>query len=72
MCVQLSVCVQCVCRVVCLLVVPVLLYVFWFYVHLSVLNRSGPHDQLMSSAFQATLQVDAHTMHTALRGHFGW
>ncbi|XP_011617918.1 protein O-mannosyl-transferase 1 [Takifugu rubripes] len=51
-----SVCVQCVCRVVCLLVLPVLLYVFWFYVHLSLLNRSGPHDQLMSPAFQAGLQ----------------
>uniref|UniRef100_A0AAQ6A0U0 dolichyl-phosphate-mannose--protein mannosyltransferase n=1 Tax=Amphiprion ocellaris TaxID=80972 RepID=A0AAQ6A0U0_AMPOC len=53
---SLNVCVQCVCRVVCLLVVPVLLYVFWFYLHLSLLNRSGPHDQLMSSAFQASLQ----------------
>uniref|UniRef100_A0A1A7WML2 Protein O-mannosyl-transferase 1 n=1 Tax=Iconisemion striatum TaxID=60296 RepID=A0A1A7WML2_9TELE len=53
---HLSVFVQCVCRVVCLMVVPVLLYVFWFYIHLSLLNRSGPHDQLMSSAFQASLQ----------------
>ncbi|XP_058492669.1 protein O-mannosyl-transferase 1 isoform X1 [Solea solea] len=53
---HLSVCVQCVCRFVCLLVVPVLLYVFWFYVHLGILNRSGPHDQFMSSAFQAGLQ----------------
>uniref|UniRef100_A0AAQ6INT2 Protein O-mannosyl-transferase 1 n=1 Tax=Anabas testudineus TaxID=64144 RepID=A0AAQ6INT2_ANATE len=53
---HLNVCLQCVCRVVCLLVVPVLLYVFWFYIHLSILNRSGPHDQLMSSAFQASLQ----------------
>ncbi|XP_029018976.1 protein O-mannosyl-transferase 1 isoform X2 [Betta splendens] len=53
---HLNVFVHCVCRVVCLVVVPVLLYVFWFYVHLSLLNRSGPHDQLMSSAFQASLQ----------------
>ncbi|XP_071400554.1 LOW QUALITY PROTEIN: protein O-mannosyl-transferase 1 [Centroberyx affinis] len=53
---HLSVCVQCVCRCVCLLLVPVLLYVFWFYVHLTVLHRSGPHDQLMSSAFQASLE----------------
>uniref|UniRef100_A0A8C2WLG2 Protein O-mannosyl-transferase 1 n=1 Tax=Cyclopterus lumpus TaxID=8103 RepID=A0A8C2WLG2_CYCLU len=52
----LSVCVQCVCRAVCLLVVPVLLYVFWFYLHLTLLHRSGPHDQLMSSAFQASLE----------------
>uniref|UniRef100_A0A8C2WR63 Protein O-mannosyl-transferase 1 n=1 Tax=Cyclopterus lumpus TaxID=8103 RepID=A0A8C2WR63_CYCLU len=53
---HLSVCVQCVCRAVCLLVVPVLLYVFWFYLHLTLLHRSGPHDQLMSSAFQASLE----------------
>uniref|UniRef100_A0A8C6TB10 Protein O-mannosyl-transferase 1 n=1 Tax=Neogobius melanostomus TaxID=47308 RepID=A0A8C6TB10_9GOBI len=53
---HLSVCVHAVCRAVCLVVVPVLLYVFWFYVHLSLLHRSGPHDQLMSSAFQATLE----------------
>lgn len=53
---HLSVCVHAVCRVVCLVVVPVLLYVFWFFVHLSLLHRSGPHDQLMSSAFQATLE----------------
>uniref|UniRef100_A0A3P8VEC5 dolichyl-phosphate-mannose--protein mannosyltransferase n=1 Tax=Cynoglossus semilaevis TaxID=244447 RepID=A0A3P8VEC5_CYNSE len=52
----LSVCVQCVCRFFCLLVLPVLLYVFWFYVHLSILSHSGPHDQLMSSAFQASLR----------------
>ncbi|XP_076010428.1 protein O-mannosyl-transferase 1 isoform X2 [Genypterus blacodes] len=53
---HLSVCVQSVCRAVCVFLVPVLLYVFWFYVHLSLLNRSGPHDQMMSSAFQASLQ----------------
>ncbi|XP_014912179.1 protein O-mannosyl-transferase 1 isoform X2 [Poecilia latipinna] len=53
---HMSVCVQCGWKVLCLLVVPVLLYVFWFYVHLSILQRSGPHDQLMSSAFQASLQ----------------
>ncbi|KAF1389837.1 hypothetical protein PFLUV_G00077700 [Perca fluviatilis] len=47
---------HCVCRAVCLLVVPLLLYVFWFYVHLTLLHRSGPHDQLMSSAFQASLE----------------
>ncbi|KAM9391358.1 protein O-mannosyl-transferase 1 isoform 2-T2 [Pholidichthys leucotaenia] len=53
---HMHVLVQCACRLACLVVVPILLYVFWFYVHLSILNRSGPHDQLMSSAFQASLQ----------------
>ncbi|XP_061749837.1 protein O-mannosyl-transferase 1 [Nerophis ophidion] len=52
----LSVCVQCVCRAVCLFVVPPLLYVAWFYVHLSLLHRTGPHDQMMSPAFQASLE----------------
>lgn len=53
---HLYVCVECVWRFVCLLVLPVSLYVLWFYVHLSLLSLSGPHDQLMSSAFQASLQ----------------
>lgn len=53
---HLKLCVQCVGRVVCLLVVPVLLYIFWFYLHLSLLRHSGPHDQLMSPAFQASLE----------------
>lgn len=53
---HLSVCMHAVCRVLCLVAAPALLYVFWFYIHLSFLHRSGPHDQLMSSAFQATLE----------------
>lgn len=53
---HLKLAMQCVARLLCLLVVPVLLYIFWFYVHLSLLHRSGPHDQLMSPAFQASLE----------------
>ncbi|KAK7813642.1 hypothetical protein U0070_000692 [Myodes glareolus] len=44
-------------RVVALLVIPVFLYLLFFYVHLMLLYRSGPHDQIMSSAFQASLEV---------------
>ena len=44
-------------RIVALLVVPVFLYLLFFYVHLMLLYRSGPHDQIMSSAFQASLEV---------------
>lgn len=44
-------------RVVALVVVPVAMYLFFFYVHLMLLYRSGPHDQIMSSAFQASLEV---------------
>ncbi|XP_005372474.2 protein O-mannosyl-transferase 1-like, partial [Microtus ochrogaster] len=43
-------------RVVALLVIPVFLYLLFFYVHLMLLYRSGPYDQIMSSAFQASLE----------------
>ncbi|XP_051041119.1 protein O-mannosyl-transferase 1 isoform X4 [Phodopus roborovskii] len=43
-------------RAVALLVIPVFLYLLFFYVHLMLLYRSGPHDQIMSSAFQASLE----------------
>ncbi|XP_031225645.1 protein O-mannosyl-transferase 1 isoform X2 [Mastomys coucha] len=43
-------------RIVALLIIPVFLYLLFFYVHLMLLYRSGPHDQIMSSAFQASLE----------------
>ncbi|XP_048668828.1 protein O-mannosyl-transferase 1 isoform X4 [Marmota marmota marmota] len=43
-------------RVVALLGIPVILYLLFFYVHLMLVYRSGPHDQIMSSAFQASLE----------------
>lgn len=54
-----QVCVLChvLARAVALLLVPVVTYVLFFYVHLTLLCRSGPHDQIMSSAFQASLEV---------------
>ena len=36
--------------------VPVCLYVSIFFVHLSILNKAGPHDNIMTSAFQASLE----------------
>ncbi|XP_024907015.1 protein O-mannosyl-transferase 1 [Pteropus alecto] len=45
-----------VARVAALVVVPVAMYLLFFYVHLMLLYRSGPHDQIMSSAFQASLE----------------
>ncbi|UXI22968.1 homeobox protein [Sarcoptes scabiei] len=35
---------------------PVLIYCLVFYVHLAVLIRAGPHDNIMTSAFQASLE----------------
>ncbi|XP_036276360.1 protein O-mannosyl-transferase 1 isoform X1 [Pipistrellus kuhlii] len=45
-----------VARAVALLVIPAATYLLFFYVHLTLLCRSGPHDQIMSSAFQASLE----------------
>lgn len=36
--------------------VSVMLYVAVFYVHLLVLKKAGPHDSVMTSAFQASLE----------------
>ncbi|XP_062310377.1 protein O-mannosyl-transferase 1 isoform X1 [Osmerus eperlanus] len=47
---------QAVLRFACLVLLPALLYLGIFFVHLSLLYRSGPHDQMMSSAFQASLE----------------
>ena len=44
-------------RVGMLLVVPVGVYLCVFYVHLSILTKAGPYDDIMSSAFQASLEV---------------
>ncbi|KAG5840916.1 protein O-mannosyl-transferase 1 isoform X1 [Anguilla anguilla] len=53
---SVTVLVQVLARSLALLVLPVLLYLGFFYAHLSLLYHSGPHDQMMSSAFQASLQ----------------
>lgn len=39
-----------------ILVVPALIYLSVFYVHLTVLHKAGPHDSIMTSAFQASLE----------------
>lgn len=46
---------QLACRAITLIVWPVLLYILFFYIHLSVLNRSGNGDGFYSSAFQSRL-----------------
>ncbi|XP_068110580.1 protein O-mannosyl-transferase 2 [Hyperolius riggenbachi] len=42
-------------RVLCLILLPLVLYAFIFYVHLTVLSKSGPGDGFFSSAFQSRL-----------------
>lgn len=42
-------------RAFALIIVPFLFYLFWFQVHFTILNRSGPGDDFMSPEFQETL-----------------
>lgn len=42
-------------RAIGLIIVPFLMYLFWFQVHFAILTRSGPGDDFMSPAFQETL-----------------
>lgn len=43
-------------RAVGFIAVPVVIYLFVFYIHLSILTYSGPGDSFMSPAFQETLR----------------
>lgn len=43
-------------RVLCLIILPIIVYVSFFWCHLTVLNRSGSGDGFYSSAFQSTLE----------------
>ncbi|XP_062815104.1 protein O-mannosyl-transferase 1 isoform X2 [Anolis carolinensis] len=47
---------HCGARVLALVLLPAGAYLSFFYLHLALLYRSGPHDQIMSSAFQASLE----------------
>ncbi|CAO3651446.1 unnamed protein product [Cunninghamella echinulata] len=49
-------------RAIALIIVPLFLYMFWFYIHFAILNESGPGDSFMSSHFQATLKNSATKM----------
>lgn len=42
-------------RAIGLIVVPFLVYLFWFQVHFAILTRSGPGDEFMTPEFQETL-----------------
>ena len=42
-------------RILCLIMVPIALYMASFLVHFAILIRSGPGDAQMSSLFQAGL-----------------
>lgn len=43
-------------RAVCLIALPVAIYIAIFYVHLKVLHLGGEEDEFFSSAFQVSLK----------------
>jgi dolichyl-phosphate-mannose-protein mannosyltransferase len=49
-------------RAVGLILIPFLLYLFWFQVHFTILTRSGPGDDFMTPEFQETLSDNIMTM----------
>ncbi|KAI1260992.1 glycosyltransferase family 39 protein [Xylariaceae sp. FL1019] len=48
-------------RVIGLIVLPFLFYLFWFQVHFAILTRSGPGDDFMTPEFQETLSDNVMT-----------
>eukprot|EP00124_Ichthyophonus_hoferi_P002044 Ihof_evm4s126 gene=Ihof_evmTU4s126 len=42
-------------RALCLIVLPIIIYMSFFYVHISILSKSGTGTENMGSAFQSTL-----------------
>ncbi|QPG73606.1 hypothetical protein FOA43_000918 [Brettanomyces nanus] len=42
-------------RFLLLIVVPFIIYLFWFYIHFAILTKSGPGDGFMTPEFQETL-----------------
>lgn len=46
-------------RFLTLIIVPFIIYLYWFYVHFSTLYKSGPGDAFMSSEFQESLAESA-------------
>lgn len=43
-------------RLWALIVVPFIIYLFWFYLHFAILTKSGPGDSFMSAEFQESLE----------------
>ncbi|XP_042901346.1 protein O-mannosyl-transferase 1 [Parasteatoda tepidariorum] len=43
-------------RFVAIFVVPLFIYLLIFYIHLKILTKAGPHDNIMTSGFQASLE----------------
>lgn len=53
---NISIALQVIFRSLVFVVVPIAVYLTVFWIHLAVLNKAGPHDSVMTSAFQASLE----------------
>ncbi|ORZ25921.1 Dolichyl-phosphate-mannose-protein mannosyltransferase-domain-containing protein [Absidia repens] len=49
-------------RAIALIIIPIAIYLFWFYVHFAILVESGPGDSFMSTHFKETLKNSATKM----------
>ena len=47
-----------------LIMFPFIVYLFWFWCHFAILNKSGPGDVFMSSEFQESLEESPMAMET--------
>ncbi|KAF8788584.1 Protein O-mannosyltransferase 1 like protein [Argiope bruennichi] len=43
-------------RFIAVFIIPMCIYLLVFYIHLNVLTKAGPHDNIMTSGFQASLE----------------
>ena len=57
-------------RVLCLIVLPIVVYVAVFFIHLKVLSKTGNGDGFYSSAFQVSLEGNVLNTEAAPRGKF--
>ncbi|KAI8643217.1 glycosyltransferase family 39 protein [Parasitella parasitica] len=57
-------------RAFSLIFVPIVIYLFWFYVHFAILIESGPGDAFMTTRFQDTLKNSPLKM-SALEIYYG-
>lgn len=53
---NISIVLQVIFRSLIFVAIPIAMYLFIFWIHLAVLNKAGPHDSVMTSAFQASLE----------------
>lgn len=53
---RLRLCLSILWRLAILIIIPLSVYVGVFYAHLVMLPKAGPHDSVMTSAFQASLK----------------